>query len=408
MYVDINSCFATVEQQANPFLRGKPVAVAAYTTDRGCILAASYEAKRYGVKTGMRVIEGKALCPSLRVIASDPDKYRAIHTRLVSVLKRYTPHIIEESIDEMALDFSHTPIVETYIYAGYSSILAMRSIAVRIKEDIRRVVGVWITVSIGIAPNIFLAKTASNLVKPDGLSFISSENALAVFATLSITDLCGISTGYATRLQKYGITSVLALYHASPLLLQQAFGSIVGHHWWQWMHGFASGSVFDAQPKQKNFSQSYAFGKIAGPCDRFTKQMLAQLTKKLMLRVRTDSSEARGCTIGCVWRNHGYWHKTFLGKTPFFATEDAYRTFIKLLESAPEEPIRILQIGVSHITKTLYQQQTLDMVEVKKRNVTQAVDGITNRFGTNAIFLGQIAGAERMILDRISFGKSGV
>src|SRR5690242_1901863 len=98
MHIDINSCFATIEQQANPLLRNKPVAVGAYVTSSGCILAASYEAKRLGVKTGMRVKEGKMLCPNLIVVSPDPAKYRFVHLKLRKILKRYTDNVVPKSI----------------------------------------------------------------------------------------------------------------------------------------------------------------------------------------------------------------------------------------------------------------------------------------------------------------------
>lgn len=98
--LDINSCFATIEQQANPLLRGRPVVVGAYTTDRGCVLAASREAKIHGVKTGMFVGEAKKLCPKIVVLSPDPDKYRYINKRLVTILSRFTDPVIVKSIGQ--------------------------------------------------------------------------------------------------------------------------------------------------------------------------------------------------------------------------------------------------------------------------------------------------------------------
>lgn len=109
MHVDINSCFATIEQQANPLLRGKPVVVAAYTTNNGCVLTASKEAKLYGIKTGMRVRDAKYLYPRLIVLPSDPDKYRVVNQQLTALLMKYSSNISVESIDEMVIDFRHTP-----------------------------------------------------------------------------------------------------------------------------------------------------------------------------------------------------------------------------------------------------------------------------------------------------------
>src|SRR3989344_5734400 len=107
MHIDLNSCFATIEQQANPLLRGKPVAVAAYTTPRGCILAPSIEAKRWGVTTGMQVREGKALCPRLIILASDPPKYRFVNRALLKLLNQYSPSVSVRSIDEMLLNLNY-------------------------------------------------------------------------------------------------------------------------------------------------------------------------------------------------------------------------------------------------------------------------------------------------------------
>ena len=109
MHIDINSCFATIEQQANPLLRYRPVVVAAATGDYGCILASSTEAKKLSIKTGMRVGEAKKIFGSVIVLPTDPDKYRFIHHRLKQLLSTYTPDITPKSIDEFCLDFSNYP-----------------------------------------------------------------------------------------------------------------------------------------------------------------------------------------------------------------------------------------------------------------------------------------------------------
>src|SRR5664279_4177041 len=104
MHIDLNSCFATIEQQANPFLRGKPIAVAAFATDKACILAASVEAKRLGIKTGMGVADGKLIYPKLVVLTPDPWKYRNIHLKLRSLISNYTNDFAPKSIDEFVLN----------------------------------------------------------------------------------------------------------------------------------------------------------------------------------------------------------------------------------------------------------------------------------------------------------------
>lgn len=112
MHIDLNSCFAAIEQQANPLIRGRPTVVAAYTTERGCILAASVEAKRVGIKTGMRVSDAKSLYSSLVVLPPDPEKYRWVNHKLQGFLASYTPHLSVESIDEVVLNLDRTPVLE--------------------------------------------------------------------------------------------------------------------------------------------------------------------------------------------------------------------------------------------------------------------------------------------------------
>jgi len=171
MHIDLNSCFATIEQQSNPLLRGKRVAVAAYTTPNGCILAPSVEAKTLGIKCGMRVREGKHLCPDLIILPPDPGKYRFVNRKLLQLLRTYCPEVEIKSIDEMNLDFTHIPPLERELH----------HIAQEIKAAIRREIGEWMTVSIGIAPNRFLAKLAANLHKPDGLDEINAANLRTVW-----------------------------------------------------------------------------------------------------------------------------------------------------------------------------------------------------------------------------------
>src|SRR3989344_9194975 len=200
MHIDLNSCFATVEQQANPLLRGKPIAVAAYATGSGCILAPSVEAKRFGVKTGMRVKDGKMLCPRLIVLSPDPWKYRNVHLKLRKLLGEYTNDLVPKSIDEFVLNLEGCPCL-----AGNS----MQQVAGEIKRRIKKGVGGWLTVSVGIAPNRLLAKTAAGLHKPDGLDEIGVHNYMDVYKGLELEDLCGIAKHNSLRLNMVGIYSVV-------------------------------------------------------------------------------------------------------------------------------------------------------------------------------------------------------
>ncbi len=394
MHVDLNSCFASVEQQANPLYRGHPVAVAAYTTGNGCILAASREAKVLGIKTGMPISEGKSIFPRLIVLPPDPPKYRAVNKALFTLLSRYSPEVSIESIDEMVLKVPGNP--------------HMLSVARDIKERIKADIGDWLTVSVGIAPNRYLAKVASMLHKPDGLDTITGENIREIFAALKLEDLCGIKEGNANRLRFAGIVTPAAMLASSAEELQRAFRSVVGYYWFLRLHGFEDGSMyksFDApQDVQKSFGQSFAFVKPHTPQQKETRQILSQLVVKMGRRMRTDGFAARGIAVSCYFRDYSSWGARLVNAYPIFADSDLYLCASKLLTGAPVREIRILAVWTYKLTKTLYQQQSLLPDETKKQELTRALDAIADRWGDFMVTPGRMANMEQKVLDRIAFG----
>src|SRR5918999_5879365 len=141
MHVDLNSCFATIEQQANPLLRGKPIVVAAYNSPNGCVVAPSIEAKTYGIKTGMQVWEAKLLYPPLVVRTPDPPKYRAVHLMFRKIFRDYSPDVTPKSIDEAVIDLTDT----LCLFKG-----SVRDIGRQIKKRFREEIGEWMQCSIGV------------------------------------------------------------------------------------------------------------------------------------------------------------------------------------------------------------------------------------------------------------------
>jgi DNA polymerase-4 len=221
LFVDMNSFFASCEQQVNFWLRGRPVGVCVYTGRQGCVIAPSIEAKLRGVKTGMRLDEAMALCPELVPIETHPTRYREFHIKIVDVLKRFSDDVVPKSIDEAVVDLTNYQIV-------YKD---MQKVAHDIKRAIRQDVGDYLRCCIGIAPNVFLAKLASDVQKPDGLTVITPDTIDDVLRSLSLTDLPGIGHRMAARLQDAGINTPLALRYASPEHLRAVCKSIVGWHW---------------------------------------------------------------------------------------------------------------------------------------------------------------------------------
>ncbi len=407
LYIDINSCFATIEQQANPRLRGKPVVVAAYASGNGCILAASYEAKRKGVTTGMRIRDALRICPDLETKTPDPEKYRFINEQLTQLLLTYTPHVQVQSIDEMIVRMDNTPYL-----SGVSDVdvlPAMVALGSEIKKRITEDIGDYITVSIGIAPNAFLAKTASNLEKPNGLKAITKENIHAVLSTMQLTDMCGIKRGNATRLLIAGITTPIAMYETTSKQLERAFRSINGSYWWMWLHGYEIGSTYAAHADtHKSYGQSCALTQHVEPANIYTKQVVYQLVAKMGTRLRKDACRAEGVMTGCTYMDRTYWQKRTKVQHPVYATEDLFPCICRLLQQAPEKPIHTVFVGVYDIVADLYTQLTLDDNELQKQARTVAIDHITNRFGLNSITTALALQSKQKIIDRIAFGKGGL
>jgi len=223
LFIDMNSFFASCEQQVNYWLRGRPVGVCVYTGKFGCVIAPSNEAKKRGVKTGMRLNEAMAICPDLVPLETNPARYRNYHKKIMAVLHKYSNEIIPKSIDEAIVNLNGYELV-------YNDAI---TIAKKIKEDIKNEVGDWLKCSIGIAPNAFLAKLASNIQKPDGLTIINPQNIDAVLSKLRLTDLPGIAKNMAERLQNSGINTPLELRYSNPERLRIICKGIVGEYWHQ-------------------------------------------------------------------------------------------------------------------------------------------------------------------------------
>jgi DNA polymerase-4 len=394
MHIDLNSCFATIEQQANPLLRNRPLAVAAYTTPNGCILAPSVEAKVLGIRCGMRVKEGRQLCPDLVVLPPDPWKYRFVNRKLLGLFHTYTPNVEVKSIDEMNLDFGHTLAFRRGLHL----------IGREIKAAIRREVGEWMGVSIGIAPNRFLAKLAANLHKPDGLDEINGANLRAVLAAMDLTDLFGIKHRNKARLFRAGVCTTLDMLDASPQTLMAAFESIVGYYWHLRLRGW---EIDDVDFGKKSIGHSYALKNQRASAAEVVR-LLCKLTEKAGARMRRLGYAARGVHVACLYADMTHWHQRTLNPTPLFASKDLYRRVMQLYVKAPQgKPLRSLAVSCYGLVKEPLQQLSFFEDERKKRNLTQALDAINERWGDFTITPARMMGMEGTILDRVAFGSIG-
>ncbi len=296
MHIDLNSCFASVEQQANPLLQGRPVAVAAYHTPSGVIVSPSIEAKARGVKTGMTVRDGRLLCPELAVLRPDPAKYRDVHTRLKRILRDYSPKVSPKSIDEAVVDFGPAGRMDR----------DLRDVGREIKRRLRAEVGEWMRASIGISTNRFLAKTAAGLRKPDGLDVITHENLRDVLGGMELTDLCGINRRYQARLYAAGIYTTTEFLDApGGLLRDRVFGGINGDYWYLRLRGWEIDAVDHGR---RSFGQMYSLPKATADPHELS-PLLMKLCEKAGRRMRRAGYSARGIHLGIVYRDYTHWHR---------------------------------------------------------------------------------------------------
>ncbi|MCW8964578.1 MAG: DNA polymerase, partial [Gammaproteobacteria bacterium] len=227
LFLDMNSFFASVEQQLRPELRAQPVGVVPVMADSSCCIAASYEAKGHGIKTGTRVSEAKERCPGIRLVQARPAEYIKVHEAIVSAVDSVLPVHKVHSIDEMACKLTGSQCHE-------DSAIALGRQA---KRAIQQQVGDQLKSSVGIASNRFLAKIASNLQKPDGLSMITADDLPEVLYSMALDDLTGIGKGMLKRLNAQGIQTVEQLYGLSSERLRKVWGGIAGEWWWYALRG---------------------------------------------------------------------------------------------------------------------------------------------------------------------------
>lgn len=392
MHVDLNSCFATIKQQASPHLRGKPLIISAYDSPGGCVVAPSIEAKRLGIKTGMTVREAKLLCKDVIVRTPDPSLIRDAHVKFSRICKDYSPEVQMKSIDELVIDFRSMEKLN----------LDLVSIGSEIKNRIRKEIGEWVSCNVGIGTNRFLAKLASSLHKPDGLDVITHENLLDIYAKSKLTDLNGINTKYQARLNANGIFTPLQFLEADATLLQkEVFKSIVGYSWFMRIRGY---EVDDVEFGRKGFGQEYSLGKKTDDPKALSK-IIMKLCEKMGRRLRKDGFSAFGVHVGMIYSDGTYWHRGRKTHSDLYSTSELFTKAMWVFNQQPEKKV-VAHISVScyDLTSSSSSQSSLFDVENKSRDVSDALDSINDRYGEFVITPALMMGMKNLVLDRIAFG----
>lgn len=391
----MNSFFASCEQVANPFIRNKPIGVtSAKDYNYGAILAASYPAKKRGVKGIMRVFEAKQVCPEIILVPFDHLKYYAINKRIMDILREYTPQMEIYSIDEAFLDITEV----LHIHKK-----TPRELAQEIKDRIRREIGEPMTSSVGIAPNKLLAKVASDWEKPDGLTEITWENRLEYLDKLALGDIWGIGWNATPKLAELGIKSTKQLREINDEILR----GIVGSYYTR-LKLIANGESYDpvepgrnSKPK-KTMQHAHTMSKATNDKTEL-KSVIRKMSERLAIRLRRHGQTARTVYVGLrpeklkyygwnqVSRYSGFERVEFTtshGKDIYDAACKAFDKF-ELGEGPDDVKIRLIAVGVSDLDSI--EKIAFDIfTDPKTLQLDRAIDDINATYGQFTVRSGDI------------------
>lgn len=390
LFVDFNSYFASVEQHEDARLRGRPVGVAPVAAETTSLIAASYEAKAFGVSTGTQVREARQRCPGIVIVTARPDRYVHWHHKLMEAIDRAIPPAHISSIDEVACEL-----------VGRQR---QRDAAVRIARQVKAEIAVIapggaIRCSIGIAPNNFLAKTASDMMKPDGLTVIEQADLPQALHGLALRDLCGIGASMEARLNAEGIHGVAQLTAASKLVLRRAWGGIEGERMWRLLRG-------EWLPATATARSSLGHSHVLGPELRTpegARAVLKKLLVKAAMRLRREELLAGAMAVRI--RYVGY-EARWEGGLGFDPTDDS-RALLHLLGTmidtgrqrgrllpgpAGATPLSV-SVTLLRLAERTQTSGSLFAPGGDARKLDAVVDRINAKYGLNKVYFGGMQAA---------------
>ena len=367
MCVDMDAFFASVEQQANPHLRGKPIAVTG-SGARTVITTASYEARRFGVKTGMNIYEAKKACPHLILVTGDNEKYTHTCRELTKIYAQFTPDAEVYSIDEAFLDITTTH----HLFGG------PEAIGISIKKIIKDRFGINCTA--GIAPNILIAKLASDISKPDGLRWIRPDDVPNVLKDLPVKELWGIGSKIAERLAALGIKTCGELGRASASLLRNRFG-IIGETLKLMGMGICSRPVIAEEGEPKSIGHSMTLPKDIGDRNEI-KAYILKLSEMVGKRARRYRYSGRKVSLTLRYPDF----ETFTKQTTLSQyandTHIIYKSAADILGRVRlKDKIRLIGVCLSDITADEPHQPSLFENERRRKELLNIMDAVNDRFG---------------------------
>ncbi len=389
LYLDMNSFFASVEQELDASLRGRPVAVVPLMADSTCCIAVSYEGKAFGVKTGTLVAEARRLCPRMKFIVGDHVNYVRYHNKIVEAVESCVPVDSVCSIDELACRLT-----------GYQmDVGAATGLAAGIKAAIREKVGSSLKCSIGLGPNRYLAKIAGDMKKPDGLTVILPRDLPQVLYPLKLRDLTGVGARTEARLNRNGITNMRELLALSAKEMNQAWGSVVGEELWHLLRGE---NLRIKTAEQKSISHSHVLPpelrNRAGAL-----RILKKLTDKAATRLRKDGLYASGINIYARFTGQDGWQ----ARCNLMETQDtpAFIHAVKTLwKELPAGQLFAVGVALSGLVPEGLHAPSL-FEDPRRNRLTRTLDQLNEKFGRDVLHYGATHDSSGLVPLRIAFTR---
>ena len=399
LYIDMNSYFASCAQHDNVDYRGRPLIVVPTMTNYTSAIAASYQAKALGIKTGTSVLEARQKCPDIIVVEADPRRYFELHNQIKEAVDRVIPIELVCSIDEFACRLMGPQKLETKAL----------KLALDVQQSIMHLVGPCLTSSVGLAPSILLAKTGADMKKPLGVTLLRMDHLPKPMLNLEIDDFAGIGPAMGRRLRLAGINDVETLWALSPSRMRQLWGGVVGENFWYALHGHDTPR---AETTRSSIGHSHVLAPALRPKDAayhvarylVTKcaNRLRQMdykTPRIYLSLRGDGAEKSGC--------EARFDATYDTFKLLKVTDELWQTCIKGFSKPNVKKISVtcLSLVCSSDNVDLFGWSLDNQENLKNMNVLNALDRINQRYGKNCVTIGPKAKVHQFVGEKIAFTR---
>lgn len=388
LFLDMNAYFASVEQQVQPTLRGLPVAITPYTGSTGCIIARSYEAKEWGVNVGDNVASAKKKCPKIKIIEARPALYQLYHKEILKVLENNAPQVTPLSIDEFMIRLSGRDRTKQ----------GSLKLADNIKRGLKNIAD-YMTASVGIGPNYFLAKVAGESKKPDGITLIELNDLNLLYKKIKLRDIPGINFRMERQLAERKIYTVSDFYQKSLIELSCLL-KFPGKIWYYRLRGW---EVDEFAVKNKTVGHSHVLAPELRTKERAI-SVMEKLASKVAYRLRREQLWARGVAVRINFLQGGgfadYKHCQLFNDTASIISE--VKNLIAKCRNW-REPLYIA-VTTFNLVKT-HNKQISILPEIEmSRAMSETMDKINDEYGVNTVFYASFFDGREAAPDRIPFG----